>query len=113
MSFYGIIILTKETRVDQTIKEKIKQRRAQMLVHSRLYYMLDTNIISDDKWQEWANELASLQQEHPDKCKIDFFDDDFKEWTGASGNFLPLDSQYAVSKGKILIEMNEKEGYIG
>jgi len=100
--------------VDQTIQEKIKQRRAQMLVHSRLYYMLDTNLITDEKWQAWANELASLQNQYPDKCKIDFFDNDFKEWTGASGNFLPLESQYAVLNAKMLIEMNEKEeGYIG
>ena len=55
----------------QTIKEKIRQRRSQMLVHSFLYYKLDDPIIDDDKWQRWANELAELQNNNPDSCLSD------------------------------------------
>lgn len=99
--------------MDQTIKEKIKQRRAQMLVHSRLYYTLDTNLISDDKWQAWANELASLQNQYPDDCNINFFDNDFKNWDGSSGAFLPLNSSYAVENANRLMDQNKTEGYIG
>ena len=54
----------------RTVKEIIRQRRSQMLVHSYLYYRLDKPIISDDTWQKWANELAELQRENPFDCKI-------------------------------------------
>lgn len=72
----------------QTLSEKIKQRRIQMLVHSYLYYELDHNVVSDHKWQEWADELVELQKR---KDTIGFYDEAFKDWTGASGAFLPFD----------------------
>ena len=43
------------------IQELIKRRRAQMLIHSCIYYEMNTNIVSDDTWQKWADELESLQ----------------------------------------------------
>ncbi len=49
----------------QTIKEKIRQRRSQMLVHSYLYYIEDAALIDDDKWQHWADELYRLQKNIP------------------------------------------------
>ena len=48
--------------VKQTIEEKIKQRRLQILVHSFIYYDLNENIISDDKWSQWAKELVFLKK---------------------------------------------------
>ena len=50
---------------DEQIKEKIKQRRTQMLVHSCIYYELNDNIVPDSVWQKWADELRDLQNEHP------------------------------------------------
>ena len=64
--------------VKQTIKEKIRQRRTQMLVHSYIYYEKDDNIVSDFKWQEWADELRDLQNNHPDECNIGFYDKEFE-----------------------------------
>ena len=72
------------------IKSKIRQRRAQMLVHSCLYYEMDTTTVSDDVWQKWADELTKLQNEHPDCCNISFYDKEFEDWTGDSGAFLPV-----------------------
>lgn len=40
-----------------------------MLVHSYIYYELDTNIVSDHQWSEWATELANLQNKYPDISK--------------------------------------------
>ena len=48
-----------------TIKEKIRQRRRQMLVHSYIYYELDDNIVSDAQWAKWAKELEQLQKNYP------------------------------------------------
>ena len=75
---------------NQTVKEKIRQRRSQMLVHSCLYYEMDESIVSDDKWQQWANELALLQLENPNDCLLDFYDEEFADWDGTTGAFLPL-----------------------
>jgi hypothetical protein len=74
--------------VIQTLDEKIKQRRTQMLIHSYRYYVLDDPVISDDKWQEWADELVELQKR---KLKIGFYDKEFADWTGATGMHLPFD----------------------
>ena len=55
-----------------SIKERIRQRRAQMLVHSCLYYELNENIVDDHTWQKWADELEVLQRENgPGKFPID------------------------------------------
>ena len=85
----------------QTIQERIRQRRSQMLVHSYIYYELDDNIVSDHKWQKWADELVKLQIEHP--ADIGFYDKEFKGWTGAGGSHLPLREQWVMNKANILV----------
>lgn len=72
----------------QTIKEKIKQRRRQMLIHSYLYYEKNVNIISDTKWSNWATELAQLQRDYPEESKQVEFYSMFQDWNGSSGAFL-------------------------
>ena len=84
----------------QTLSEKIRQRRSQMLIHSYLYYELDENIVSDDKWQQWADELVELQKQ---KMKIGFYDEAFADWTGASGAFLPSDN-WVKERAKSLLK---------
>lgn len=72
----------------QTLSEKIRQRRIQMLLHSYLYYELDHSIVDDGKWQQWADELVELQKQ---KIDIGFYDDAFRDWSGATGCHLPFD----------------------
>lgn len=81
---------------DQEIKDLIKRRRGQMIVHSYLYYAMDNSIISDDTWQAWADELTELQTKHPKLCKLDYYDKNFKDWDGSTGMHLP---QTIVEKG--------------
>ena len=71
--------------------EIIRQRRHQMLVHSYLYYKKDAPVISDDKWQQWANELTDLQTRYPEATKLDFYDEVFADWDGSTGMHLPSD----------------------
>jgi len=87
----------------QTLEQKIRQRRAQMLVHSYIYYHLNDNIVSDDVWQKWANELVELQKK---KKRINFYDKAFSDWTGASGAFLPAD-HWVRRKASTLLETSE------
>ena len=92
---------------NQTVKEKIRQRRSQMLVHSCLYYEMDESIVSDDKWQQWANELALLQLENPNDCQLDFYDEEFADWDGTSGAFLPLKDINVRNKAADILRISE------
>lgn len=74
--------------MDDKIVEKIRRRRRQMLVHSYIYYELDTNIISDWQWAQWAQELRQLQEDYPEESKAVEFYEMFKDWDGSSGAHL-------------------------
>ena len=84
------------------IAEKIQQRRLQMLIHSRLYYIDDQNIISDYKWSEWAQELRQLQDDNPNIAKKIAWAKEFENWDGSSGTFLPLDNEWVRSKAEYI-----------
>ena len=92
--------------MQQTLEEKIKQRRSQMLVHSYLYYHLDDTIISDDLWQEWAEELHELQKS---ATKIGFYDSAFADWDGTTGMHLPKDA-WIADKAHQLLRYRDKNG---
>ena len=85
------------------VKELIKRRRGQMLVHSCIYYELNSNIVSDDVWQRWANELRDLQNNHPDQCNIGYYDMEFKDWNGDTGAMLPLKNERIWTMAKQLL----------
>ena len=76
---------------DLVIAELIQRRRLQLLIHSYLYYELDTNIIDDRKWDMWAKELVKLQKENPDISKKVCYYEAFKDWDASTGAFLPFD----------------------
>lgn len=90
----------------QTISELIKQRRSQMLVHSYLYYKLDSPVIPDDTWQKWANELVSLQIKYPQK--IGWYDRVFNDWDGSTGMHLPED-EWIRGRAKRLLKILDKQ----
>lgn len=75
----------------QSVVEKIRQRRRQMLVHSFLYYELDSNIIDDHTWSKWGVELAELQNQYPDIASKVEYAELFKDWDGSSGAHLVYD----------------------
>lgn len=87
----------------QTVKEKIRQRRAQMLVHSCAYYELDEQMVDDHTWQKWADELTKLQTDNPDCVKIGFYDDVFANWDGSSGYHLPHRDPWVMNKTQYLL----------
>lgn len=90
-----------------TIKEKIKQRRRQMLVHSYIYYELDQNIVSDHQWSEWAKELAQLQKDYPkESAEVEEYEQ-FKDWDGSSGAFLKF-GENIKTVAKILLDNQNK-----
>lgn len=90
------------------IKSLIRRRRSQMLIHSCLYYEMDDSIVSDHEWQMWADELEKLQSEHKDCCAIGFFDFEFRDWSGATGNHLPLRDPWVSGKAKQVLGLHQK-----
>ena len=92
----------------QKIKEKIKQRRTQMLVHSCLYYELNEDIVDDATWQKWADELRELQKDNPLLCNIDFYDEAFVRWDGSTGHHLPLKDQWVLDRANLLLNAHQK-----
>ena len=94
---------------ERSIKEIIRQRRAQMLIHSCIYYELNDNIVSDHQWQDWADELERLQSAHPEECKIGFFDQEFRNWTGATGNHLNHRHPWVLRKAQSILEKHRSK----
>jgi len=87
----------------QTIEEKIRQRRLQMLVHSYIYYELNKNIINDTTWDRWAMELVKLQKDNPIASKNVEYYEEFKDWDGSSGAFLKFDEKTKKRAERLLI----------
>lgn len=94
---------------NQSIKEKIKQRRAQMLIHSCIYYELDGNIVDDHTWQRWADELEKLQKDNPDCLEIGFYDKHFRDWDGTTGAHLPHRDRWVYNKALNMLRDQEKK----
>lgn len=86
-----------------TIKEKIRQRRRQMLVHSYIYYELNENIVSDATWAKWAKELEQLQKAYPKESEEVEEYEQFKDWNGSSGAFLKF-GENVKAVAKILLD---------
>jgi hypothetical protein len=83
-----------------SLVEKIRQRRSQMMIHSYLYYVMDESVITDGKWQQWADELVVLQEQEK---TIGFYDDVFADWDGSTGMHLPRD-EWIINRAKWLIK---------
>ena len=87
---------------DLSIADRIQHLRLLMLVHSRIYYVLNNNLISDKEFDTLAKELAMLQKEHPDISEKVDWADAFADWDGSTGAFLPLDDPWVIEKTNLV-----------
>ena len=100
--------------MNQQVFQKIQQRRLQLLVHSCIYYEMNTNIVSDAQWSRWAKELIQLQQEYPQEAaEVGKYTDTysfevFKDFDGSTGMDLPVKDPWVVGKATQLL--NYKQG---
>ncbi|MCV4329250.1 hypothetical protein OH542_21375 [Bacillus velezensis] len=74
----------------RSLIEIISQRRRQILVHSYLYYQLNTNVVSDCQYDKWMKELVELQKKYPDESAKSAYADEFKGFDGSTGFDLPF-----------------------
>lgn len=77
--------------IEDDIRELIRRRRRQILIHSCIYYRLGTSIWTDKKYDECSRELVELQAQYPNISKTVEYYEDFKDWDGTTGfNLSPL-----------------------
>ena len=94
--------------MNKTIKEKIQQRRLQILVHSCIYYEFNTNIITDTQWNNWAKELVDLQRQYPEESLSVIWNDVFKDFNGSTGMDLPVKDPWVMNKASELLYYKEE-----
>lgn len=101
----------------RNITDVIRQRRAQILVHSHLFFIRRKPIIKYTKFKEWSNELVKLQYfwERPipwfeyETPQIDtFFDPEFKRFNGENYEALPLTHPWVIVKAVKLLASDER-----
>jgi hypothetical protein len=90
------------------IKEKITRRRKQILVHSCIYYRLNSNLISDHTYDEWAYELVKLQNKYPNLSSRCPHHKAFKDFSGDTGYHLPIGDNEVVNIALRLLEYSKK-----
>lgn len=93
---------------DLKIADKILQRRLQMMVHSYLYYDLDTTLVSDFTFNRWGQELVQLQLDYPDISENVEYAADFKDWDASTGFDLPR-TKRIQDIGDRLLNYHEKQ----
>lgn len=71
-----------------TVANRIEHLRRLMLIHSCVYYELNSSLVDDHQWQAWADELTRLQMTHG--FEYGFYDSAFFNWDGSTGYHLPL-----------------------
>lgn len=64
-----------------------------MMVHSYLYYEMNTNIITDKQFDTWGRELVKLQADYPEISKQVEYYDAFSNWDASTGFDLPKDER--------------------
>lgn len=99
--------------VEQTLEERINQRRRQILVHSVIYYRFNENIIPDYVYDAWSKELADLQKANPETASKCVYADAFKDFDGSSGFDLPLQLPEIVRKASQLLNYHKGRAVYG
>ena len=94
---------------DLEVAELIKRRRLQILVHSYLYYELNTNIISDNQFNEWSKELVQLQHKYPNIASQVEYAKEFSNFDGHTGFDLPKNEQVVRISNRLLSMRGDKE----
>lgn len=92
--------------------ERIQHLRYLMLIHSRIYYKLNYNLLSDKDFDMLAKELRDLQNANPAIAgKVDFAEA-FADWDASTGAFLPLDDEWVVKKTSLIFSRGAGRGRV-
>ena len=95
--------------LNKEIVRKIKQRRRQIMVHSCIYYEMDTTIVSDKQFDSWAYELKELQKQFPNESKEAELYEEFKDWDATTGYNLNFHKFYFLAERLLSYKRKELE----
>lgn len=109
---FDIKNIKKSTVVPDNILALIKRRRLQLIVHSCIYYRLNSNIIEDFKYDSWAKELAKFHKKYG-VVKINCYDDYFQDWVDDvcktyTGFQLPITDTKIIAIATSLLEYHNE-----
>ena len=79
------------------ILAKINQRQRQIILHSVLYYKFDSNMVTDETWMRWANELVQLQRDFPALTEQSVFYMTMKGFDASTGSHL-AENEWGIQK---------------
>lgn len=91
------------------IKSLIQRRRLQILVHSCIYYVFGSSLISDNQWKDWAVELVSLQKGNPKIANQVKYAKEFKDFDPSTGYNLPIREDDIMSRALHLMRYCDKK----
>lgn len=94
--------------MSQDILELMNRRERQILVHSCLYYRLDSSIIDDHTYDYWCKELADLIVAHPEVFKQTAHYQDYIGFDGSTGMDLPIGNPEVYSRAVQLLEYHRR-----
>lgn len=98
--------MTHQEKLDKALA-KINQRERQILVHAYLYYKMNKNLISDDKYDQWSFELDELIKKYPELFKKSAYPKAFEGFIPDSGYYLtPERYPEIVNKAKWLLKVS-------
>lgn len=83
---------------ESQIASRIQRLRLNILVHSRLYYELNDNMISDKQFDGACRELVELQKNYPEIASQVIYADAFQNFDGTTGFDLPYNDEWVVNK---------------
>ncbi|MGO4251266.1 hypothetical protein AB4Y81_03275 [Paenarthrobacter sp. TAF1] len=96
----------------EAVARLIRWRRHQVLVHSILYYRLDSPLIPDFTYDAFAQELIQLQRKHPEISEsVSYKLDAFQDFTSSTGFDLPLDSPGENVVAQELLKLHNERPY--
>lgn len=88
---------------DIEIYDKIQRNRLRILVWSRMYYRMSTQIVDDRVFDRVGAELVELQAKYPEISKIVAYAEEFEDWDASTGFHLPLDDPWVCHKANQIL----------
>ena len=84
---------------DRLVLQLINQRQRQILLHSYLYYHLDSPRITDQLFDKWSLELVALRKDNPTEYSQSVFLKEFEGFDGSTGMDLPYVNDFNIRIG--------------
>lgn len=98
---------------ENEVREFIKRRRLQLLVHSCIYYIYNESIIPDDMWSGWAVQLERIQAQAPEISKEVEYYEAFKNFDHSTGYDLPITDPFIMGTARWLLRIHDNRRNYG